>query len=494
MSENKGEYVKVTKDELQDIITRCKAIFADNLISEQTKKDLYDALAAALSSDADFRAVFEKFEAAEQERKKTVHDVLTADPEFMRMLQELKEQSKETASDNTPAELLEIIAAEMGVDTDDENGIQAAREEYNENGLQVLNKPDAGKNYVSTAPFVRSSLNPELRRKGIQFINPETGEIAIFKLLSGFMTPAEIDFVEAIIKFYDQGQITKDGYIWCTGDQLGRAQGRQNADGSLTKKQREEIQQTIEAMSSDERRVSVEFNNVFQLYGGFEAQGLENYRIIDYYRWKGKKVRGKPVEYLYVVKFSEALKVIAGFMANNVRFGTVINQEVKNVKALRYAVEFDKPTEKGMKQTSVRTFATEQERDAFIRLNGITSEQIIREYTEAKPYSMTKQRISIRQVVFNFAISYYRARNARTPSNYDPRLPYAKIWEACRADGCTATESTTQRNRNIEIVHTMFEWLKHCGVISDWKPYRNANSRRDDGVRISIAKEIEGGA
>lgn len=486
MTENKGEYVKVTKEELQDIINRCKAVFADNLISEKTKKELYAALEAALSTDNDFRAVFERFKAAEEERRAKVHEILTADPEFMEMLQELKDPTPS----ETPTELLEVIAAQMGY-ADDENGIEAAREEYNENGLRVLNKPDAGKNYVTTSPFVRSVVNPELRRKGIQFINPETGEIAIFKLLSGFMTPAEIDFVEAVIKFYDQGQITKDGYIWCTCDQLGRAQGRQSADGSLTKKQREEIQQTIENMSSDDRRVSVDFNNVFQLYGGFEATGLENYRIIDYYRWRGKKVRGKPVEYLYVVKFSEALKVIAGFMANNVRFGTVINQEVKNVKALRYAVEFDKPTEKGNKKTTVRTFASADERRAFIRRTGITPAQIVREYTETKPYSMTKQRISIRQVVFNFAISYYRARNSKTPSNFDPRLPYAKIWEACEADGLNV-DTQQQRKQNIEIVHTLFEWLKHCGVISDWEPYRNSNSRRDDGVRIKIERAIEG--
>lgn len=475
----------LSQEEFKGFFDRCKFLLSSADISDATKTALIDAVERAVKGDHDFTDALLLYKAAELERLENIKKSWQPSNEFLDALEELKPE---------PPEMLNVIADAMGFERD-EKGIQAARKEYGENGLQALkSKPDSGKAYAATSPFIRSVYNPELRKRGIEFINPETGEIATFKLLSGFMTPAEIDFVEAIIKFYDQGQITKDGEIWATADQLGRAMGMQSADGSLTKQQREEIYETINALSSDERRISVDFNAVYQVYGGFEATGLEDYRIIDFHRWRGKKIRGKKIEYLYVFKFSDALKVIAGFMANNIRFGTVINQEVKSVKTLRYAVEYAKPTEKGTKQTSVRTFATERERAAFIRLNGIKAAQIVKQYTDEKPFSMTKQRRSIRSVVFNFAISYYRARNAAHPANFDPRLPYAKIWEACRADGCTATESAKQRIRNVEIVHTMFEWLKHCGVISEWKPYRNANSKRDDGVRVSITKAIEEGA
>ena len=481
-----GEYVSVSKEELQELLQRVKVVLQDHLISEQTKKELYDAVKIALSADADFREVIKRTEAAEAERRETVNTILSADPEFMGMLEELKPEPE------APTELLEVIAGAMGNESD-EKGIQAARDEYNEHGLNLFSSHDSKTAYVSTSIALRAAYNQQRYKDGLQWVNPETGEIATFRLLSDFMTPAEIDFVEAVVKYMDAGQVTKDGKVWATDGQLGRAMGMQNGSGSLSEKQQNEIYETIEAISSDARRVSADFNRVFQVYGGFEATGFDKYRIMDYYRWKGKKVRGKPIEHLYVFTFSEVMKCAAGIMAENIRFGTDIKQEIKNVQSLRYAVELAEPTEKGTKDTHVRTFATAEERSAYYRRNGITPSQIVREYTTQKTVSVSKQFRSIRAVILNFAFSYVRARNAKNPSNFDPRLPYAKIWEACAADGCTAYNSPQQKKQNIKLVHAVFEWLKYYGVCN-WTTYKNSGSKTPDGVRISVIRELEGDA
>ena len=474
MDEQRDGYVSVSKRELQDILNRCKLIFADNLISEDTKKGVYDALKAALSTDAGFREVFDRFEAAEDERRKTVHDVLTADPVFLDMVEELKPEP------SAPLQLYAEVADALGLPDDDPKTLDIAKEEYAKNGLAIFEQHDSGNNYINNNPVLKALLT---RSQGNVFLgtNDETGEALIMTINGGYLDDYESDIMECIAKFKNDGQVTKKGKIYCTLSQLYRAQRHGAGTTRPTKEQRAELLKAVKAMASEERKI--DFDLSFSLSGVMPNGDNAEFdggavRIVGFDEYRGK-IQGQR-DTLLIFDQTPILNEISEYM----RLGEIIPQEIKAITQPRYFLEYKDETG----QSVTRSFETNESRRKYCIKNGINKADITAHYEKMSNYKLTKQRIAIRHIIFNFAFSYLRARQAGKP--HSNKLPYAAIWERSQTD-ITHRE---QLKRNKAAVAVIFDHLQRVGIIGRWTEYYNVGSTKPDGVQISIAKELKGGA
>lgn len=383
----------------------------------------------------------------------------------------------------------ELVTAELkAADGDLEKAIEIATKKYSEKGLEVFEQRDNGLNYHNRSPIIQAMSRRETGKIWLG-TNPDTGEELIFDLIQGYLTPNEIELTEDIAKFKLDGQVTKNGQIYCTRGQLYRAARRGAGTTRPTKAQLEEIDRALTELKQPSREMAFELSEYLKIYGGFgefEGNYFDGVQPLSYYRIKGK-IRGQ-TEYLYVFYDTPILSLISGMVQDRLLWGEQIAQEIKAIQQYRYTLELKEPLQIKGKNVKKRSFTSNEARRAFCKKHGITA-AMIADYGEKKqPYSLTSQRIAMRQVIFSKVFAYYRTREAG--GNYSPLIPYAQIWERCDLDVGTRQ----QLKQNIEVVHVILTHLTKCGVIAGWKEYTNKGSRKPDGVQISIAKAIEGGA
>lgn len=104
-----------------------------------------------------------------------------------------------------------------------------------------------------------------------------------------------------------------------------------------------------------------------------------------------------------------------------------------------------------------------------------------------KTWSLTKQRIELRACIFNFVISYIRARAAK--KNHSNCKPYDDIFRECEID---ISHRETRKRRQADIA-VILDHLQRKGVISKWEEYSNRGSKRPDGIKVFLSKELIGG-
>ena len=297
----------------------------------------------------------------------------------------------------------------------------------------------------------------------------------------GYLDDYETDILECIAKFKNDGQVTKKGKIYCTLSQLYRAQRHGAGTTRPTKAQRDELLQAVKAMAKEERKI--DFDLSFSLAGimpngdnaEFDGGAV---RIVGFDEYRGK-IRGQR-DTLLIFDQTPILNEIAEYM----RLGEIIPQEIKAITQPRYYLEYT--DENG--QTVKRSFDTNDSRRKFCSKNGIKKADITDFYEKLDNYTLSKQRIRIRHIIFNFAFSYLRARQAGKP--HSNKLPYAVIWQRAGAD----VKTREQLKRNKAAVAVIFDHLKRVGIIGRWTEYYNNGSKKPDGVQISISKELKGGA
>ena len=101
-----------------------------------------------------------------------------------------------------------------------------------------------------------------------------------------------------------------------------------------------------------------------------------------------------------------------------------------------------------------------------------------------KDWNLTKERIELRTCVYKFVFSYIRARSVG--SGYSNKKTYASIFEECQID----VSHRQKRQRRLQDIAVILDHLKMKGIISGWEEYANRGSKRPDGIKIRVAKEI----
>ena len=474
------EYVSVTKEELNDLLQDVKKIVSHPLVPDETKQSIMDALETALSGDAGFKEVFDRLHAAEQEKKAKVHEILSGDPVFMDKVEDLKN-----------AEMYGVICGEVGLPQDenglpqDEETLLKAKQIYQQRGLEVFEQRDSGNNYINNSPVLK-----RLERGGTGDIwlgdNPETGEPLVLTVYNGFLDPFEADITECICKFKNDGQVTKTGKPWCTRSQLYRALRHGAGTTRPTRAQLDSLFERVRDMSREERKIDfglsdyVELGKMFPELSTIDMKTKRaRLRIVSFDEFHGK-IRGQED---WVIVFDNT--PFLGRLAEYLRTGEIVPQEVKAVQYTRYYLEY-----KDGDTVKKKFFTCNEDRQKFCKRNGITGKNIIDHYEQTQPYTLTDQRIAIRHVLLSFVFSYMRAR--LKGKNHSNKLPYADIWQRCNV----AVGTTMQHQRAKETVRIILDHLVNTiPELSRWTEYYNNGSRRADGVQISVSAAItEGGS
>ena len=340
---------------------------------------------------------------------------------------------------------------------------------------------DSGYNTINTSPVARALIKGESKAVFLGE-NPESGERAVFTLLSGYMEPYEIEITEDIAKFKLDGQVTEKGKIWFTIGQLYRAMRHGAGTDTPSKEQRDALYKRLEAMADLDRRIEYRINDYLKTYGGFETNGGK-FRIIGYDEFYGR-IRGQE-DTLIVMDETPVINQVA----ENLKMREIIPQEVKAIKQARYLVEFKQPIMIKGKPVKSRSFSTAAERDKYCRDNGITVNDIAEYREKVTPWKLTENRISIRSLLTNFVYGYIRARAAG--NFYSNKLPYSEIFTRCSVN--ESSREIVKRTKN-DIAVIMDHLTRTIPELKSWKTYTNAGSTKPDGVEITLSlPEITGG-
>lgn len=353
--------------------------------------------------------------------------------------------------------------------------VEATRYLYNlalETITGKLQQRDSGLAFVNNSPVVKNLIKRE-RGEITLGKNEETGELAIFTLLDGYLTPYEREGLECIAKFWLDGQVTKDGNIWHTVGQLYRAMRHGANTQSPTKEQRDAI---MEMLNGLERKVTFKLNDYLKVWGGFETNG-GRVPLLSFSEFFGK-IRGQ--EDLLVVHSNISIVTL---LAKNLQMYERPKQELKAIKQTRYTLELKEPLQIGGKPVKKRSFDSNEARVKFCKKHNITREQIADYGEVAKPWALSENRIALRAVLQDFVYSYIRARAARPPKPHSNKLPFSAIFERC---SMTHHETIKRAKADIAIILDHFIACGELPELKGWALYTNKNSDTPDGIEIYI--------
>lgn len=335
---------------------------------------------------------------------------------------------------------------------------------------------DSGQNVINDSPVLKNMLAGSKRAEIVLGTNPETGEAAIFTLLSGYITPYEKEIIECVSKFKLDGQLTDKGKIWFTVGQLYRAMRHGKGTQSPTPEQRAAIMETLTELSKPERKLTFKLNDYLKTWGGFETNG-GRVRLIGFDELFGR-VQGQE-DILIILDDTPVICAVA----ENLHMWEPIPQEVKAIQQARYTLEY-KEGDKIIK----RSFATNEARLKYCKKNGITGAAIEAHGIRAKPWALSENRIALRSVLLTFVYGYIRARSAGR--NHSNKLSYEQIFTRC---GVSENREAQKRAR-ADIAVILNHFVKKVDGLRCWTEYTNRGNTKPDGIQISIGDQItEGG-
>ena len=390
----------------------------------------------------------------------------------------LKKIQKKAAFPHEAMREIREVLHDQGAELTEEDleQLDQQAQEIIDSTILSLEQHDSGYNTVNTSPLAKALLKGGNGKNEI-FLgeNPETGERAVFTLLSGYMDPYEIEITEDIAKFKLDGQVTERGKIWFTLGQLYRAMRHGAGTTRLAKKeQRDNLYKRLESMAQLDRRLEFRLNEYLRTYGGFEANGGK-LRIIGFDEFYGR-IRGQE-DTLIVLDNTPIINQVA----ENLRMREIIPQEVKAIKQLRCVVEFKKPITVHNETLKSRSFATKTEAEKFCIKNGISADQIQNIRESMMPWNLTETRISIRAVLTNFVYGHIRARAVGAP--FSNKLPYDEIAKTCRINQ-TSREIRKRMRNDIAVI---MDHLQRCiRELDRWQTYTRAGSESQSGIEIFI--------
>lgn len=332
---------------------------------------------------------------------------------------------------------------------------------------------DSGLSFHNTSPVIKD-LQDGKTGEIVLGTNKETGEAAIFTLLSGYITPYEKEIIECVSKFKLDGQLTDKGKIWFTVGQLYRAMRHGAGTQSPTAEQRAALMDTLTELSKPERKLTFKLNDYLKTWGGFETNG-GRVRLIGFDELFGK-IRGQE-DILIILDDTPIICAVA----ENLHMWEPIPQAVKAIKQERYTLEYTDG-----KKTYKRSFATNEARKKYCAKNGIHGSAIIAHDVQLKPWALSENRIALRSVLLSFVYGYLRARDKGV--NVSNRLNFEQIFRRCRI-----SENREEQRRAKEYIAVILDHFKHTvDGLSDWSFYTNKGSTKPDGVQISIEKQLKG--
>lgn len=348
----------------------------------------------------------------------------------------------------------------------------------NSTALNVINNSPVVKELVKR---VESSQEQAASKEIILGKNKDTGEPAIFTLLSGWLTPYEKEIIESVTKFKLDGQVTKKGQIVFTLGQLYRALRHGPNTQSPTKERKQALLQTLIKLSADERKIGFKINDYLKIWGDFETNG-GRLRILSFDEYNGR-IRGQE-DTLIVMDETPILCALA----ENLNMWEPIPQTVKAIKQHRYTMELKEPLRVGAKTIIKRSFATNEDRIKFCKKYHISTEDIKEHGESSKTWDLTENRIALRSVLLDFVYSYIRARDVN--SNHSNKLPYATIFKRCNIN-TNSRETVKRAKADIGVIMTHLNAT--VADLKGWSLYTNKGSQKPDGIQITIGS-IESGA
>lgn len=360
--------------------------------------------------------------------------------------------------------------------------MQAANEYlYNfaiETAVGKFTTRDSGQSFYNASPVLKQMLSGEQGKAEIVLgTNNETGEAAIFTLLSGYITPYEKEVIECVSKFKLDGQLTDKGKIWFTVGQLYRAMRHGAGTQSPTKEQRAALMDALTELSKPERKLTFKLNDYLKTWGGFETNG-GRVRLIGFDELFGK-IRGQE-DILIILDDTPIICAVA----ENLHMWEPIPQAVKAIKQERYTLTYIAADGKEKN----RSFATNEARQKFCKKTGLTGKDIIAHDVQAKAWALSENRIALRTVLLSFVYSYLRARESG--ARISNKLSYAQIFERCGV-----SENREEQKRAKEYIAIILNhFVKTVDGLNSWTEYTNKGSTKPDGVQISIGSALIEGA
>lgn len=426
-----------TLRELVEQIEQCK---------EQRTKELLQRLADELAEEI-AEAVHDWKEDKTVEGMTVGQYVTTVQPviEILRKYVEAKE-GKYTAISGLPADIQQEIE-------------------------DILKNPnESGLAYINDSPVMKKIVRPKEQSKQREEISLSGRETAVFTLLEGYADPYEGEMLQAISKFKMDGQVTQNGKIFCTVGQIYRGM-RHGGRQSPTEDQRADIMNTLREMAKDERKISFVIDDYLKVWGGFETNG-GRLRMISYDEFYGK-IRGQNDT---LILFDDTPVLCA--ISERLRMYETVSQEVKGIQEEIYTLTAD--------TGEIIKGNVSQVKRKLKKLK-LSDENIVQCEIQLRNWSLSKDRIALRYVLFGFVFSYIRARTAGKP--HSNKITYNHIFSVC---GVNENYRSVVSRRKADIA-TILDHLKRKEVIVNWKEYTNRGSKKPDGIQITVAKEVIGG-
>lgn len=420
-------------------------------MKDPTTKEIEEAIKEAMKNpearDAfcKFKEILENTE--KSHRKEVAHDVFSimraikygfiTEPEEPDIIEKSRKISELRGllemNDDEAGEIWEQLLQKAGTATKAE--IESAGEEMTNAIIKNAVKVKAGENdysIINEDPLTRKIIKQEGGGDVFFGLSPESGEPAIFNVISCPMTVYEIAIVESIATFDFSKQITAEGRAWFTVGQLYRALRQGPGTQSPTKKQKQALYEDLKKLRS--KTIAYKTNEAMRSYGGFLVEEGDD-MIISFDARVGT-LRGQP-DMLIILHDTPLLNKIS----KNLKMREVVSHEVKAIKYMKNGKE--------------------------------------------EAWTLTKDRIAIRTVLETFVFGYIRALGAGNEASN--KIRYEDVFKRCGI-GNRWTEIKRGKEAIAIIMH---HFVKNINMLEGWKEYSNKPGGEPVGIAISVKAPSE---